>query len=89
MIRIFLVAALIVAAMATVKDGRLLKHAGLLGSCALVAPSTDGGEWWACRDGKVSDAPDLSLKSCTRYGARGGREYWHCPAAVAASRGAG
>lgn len=81
--RILLVATLIAVAMFVVKDERVLARIGLLGTCTVVAsPEGDAAEWWACRDGKLSGRPDLSLKSCVAQGVRGGREYWRCPAPV-------
>ena len=71
------------------KEGRVVDRAGLLGKCEHVAtPAGNWGEWWACRDGKLAQASDLSSKSCQRVGAAAGYEYWRCPASIEQGRGA-
>lgn len=82
MLRIVVAAALIAAALAAVKQERLLERAGLLGSCSAVAVPGDDGEWRACRPGALSGYPDLSLKDCEPRGARGGVRWWRCPAPI-------
>ncbi|MDQ5822203.1 MAG: hypothetical protein M3540_12250 [Actinomycetota bacterium] len=86
MFRFFIVAALIVGAMIVIKQESLLQRAGLLGSCDAVAPpSGQDGDWHACKDGKLSGAQDLSLKSCTKAGYVGVVAYWRCPAPIDAN----
>jgi hypothetical protein len=81
--RFFLVAALVAAAMFMIKDDSVLERHGLLGSCAAVAPPAgQDGDWHACKKGRLSGAPDLSLKSCTKAGFVGVVEYWRCPAPI-------
>jgi hypothetical protein len=83
MFRIVFVGVLIAAAMIVTKQDQVLQRAGLLGSCAVVAPpSGQDGDWHACKEGKLSGAPDLSLNSCTSAGYVGTVQYWRCPAAV-------
>ena len=83
--RIVVIAALVVATMVAVKDGRVLASAGLVGSCPPVA-GHDGAEWEACKPGRVEGAPDLSRKSCTAAGTRGDIQYWRCPTKIDAGR---
>ncbi len=86
--RIFVVAALVIAAMLVVKDGRVLRDAGLTGSCAAVAPpSGQTGVWKACKAGKLDGRPDLSRQGCTPRGIAGRIEYWRCPATISSSFG--
>ena len=85
MLRIVVIAALVVASMVAVKDGRLLARAGLVGSCTSVSGS-DGAQWEACKPGKLEGAPDLSRKSCVAAGARGEIRYWRCPSRIDAGR---
>jgi hypothetical protein len=83
MFRIVFVGVLIAAAMIVIKQDRVLERAGLLGSCATVAPPAgQDGDWHACKEGKLSGAPDLSLNSCTKAGYVGMVAYWRCPAPV-------
>lgn len=72
---------LVVAAMLAITDGRVLAKAGLTGSCRPVAaPAGQPGDWAACRSGKLEGRPDLTRRSCVRYGVVGSDEYWRCPA---------
>jgi len=83
--RIALVAALIVAGMAAVKDGRVLRLAGLTGTCSIVQTMPGGDEIEACSRGKLEGAPDLSRSGCTDDGLYAGRVYWRCPAALSSA----
>ena len=87
MSRILLTAALIVALMAAVKDGRVGRHAGLTGSCAAVAAPVgqEPGDWQRCTPGKLAGAPDLTRQGCTRVGTAGTSVYWRCQAALASA----
>jgi hypothetical protein len=80
--RIVIAAVLVLALMVGIKDGRVLKHAGLGGSCHFVQNAADGGEWNACSKGRLLGRPDLTSKSCTSTGIRDKLEYWRCPAPV-------
>jgi hypothetical protein len=80
--RIVFVAALIVTVMLAVKDGRVLKDAGLTGSCRVVQTAANGEQMEACSSGKLEGAPDLSRNGCTDTGLYAGRVYWRCPAPV-------
>ncbi len=83
MLRIFIAAALVVAAMAVIKDGRALEETGLLASCRTVAaPAGQTGYWEACRAGKLEGRPDLARRSCVSEGIAGGVEYWRCPSPI-------
>jgi hypothetical protein len=82
LMRVVIVAVLIFATMVGVKNGQVLRAAGLSGSCKLVQTASDGTEVASCTNGRLSGRPDLTGKSCTRLGMRNGLEYWHCPAGV-------
>jgi hypothetical protein len=71
--------------MGAVKDGRLLRVAGLTGSCNVVQTAPDGEQMEACSSGKLEGAPDLSKSGCSDAGPFAGRIYWRCPAAVASA----
>jgi hypothetical protein len=88
LLRVVIVALLAVAVMVAIKDGRLLREAGLTGSCAsTVTPAGQSGYWAACKRGKLSGRPDLSRQSCVSRGLAGKVEYWRCPAPVGSSQG--
>jgi hypothetical protein len=83
--RIILIAALIVALMAAVKDGRIAREAGLTGSCTPVATPAgqETGDWQRCTSGKLEGAPDLTRQGCKRVGTGGASVYWRCQAQLA------
>ena len=64
---IIIAAALILAAMLAVKDGRVLRTAGLTASCVVAQQDTDGSQIVACRADGTKDA----------------YAYWLCPAGQA------
>lgn len=80
--RIVAAAVVILALMVLIKDGRVLRNAGIVGSCSVVQKASDGTEWAACRPGRLEGKPDLSKRSCTRVGANGDLDYWRCPSQV-------
>ena len=88
--RILLVGSLALALMIVIKDGRLLKNAGLLGSCRTSsAPAAVRGngaaEWLACKPGKLDGRPNPSQTGCTSQVFVGRTEYWACPSDVGTS----
>ena len=58
--RIVLAGLVVVALMVGVKDGRILRVAGLTGSCTVVQTIADGTQLEACKAGKLEGMPDLS-----------------------------
>lgn len=77
---------LIVALMVAVKDGRVLRAAGMTGVChAVSSPHGEDGAWQACAPGKLEGAPDLTRQGCRSVQFVGKTEYWHCPAAIESS----
>jgi len=86
--RVVICAVLMLALMIGIKDGRMLRVAGLKGSCSVVRTAVDGSQVQACKPGKLEGAPDLRRHGCKDAGGVTGKvEYWNCPAAVVASAG--
>jgi hypothetical protein len=86
MFRLLLLASVVVAAMALVKDGRVMREAGLFGSCSVVHSSSGAATHWrACKSGRLSGKPDLSHQSCKRWGELHGLDYWRCEASITAA----
>ena len=86
--RVLLGAAVILALMIAIKDGRATRKIGLTGSCAAIAaPAGQTGDWERCTKGKLEGAPDLSRHGCTSAGMLDGAEYWRCPAQIGSARG--
>jgi hypothetical protein len=81
-------AAVVVALMGAIKDGRVLRKAGLTGHCtAVAAPSGQTGDWQRCTAGKLEGAPNLSRQGCTATSTVGKTEYWRCPAPIGSAPG--
>jgi hypothetical protein len=81
-------ALLVLALMVAIKDGRLMRKAGLTGGCEVLAVQpAEGGSWQACTPGKLQGAPDLLRQSCTSVKVVGRTEYWHCPAGIQSNHG--
>ena len=80
--RVGLFAALVLALMVAVKDGRFLKTTGLTAVCVVAQTAADGTQLEACRPGKLQGVPDLSGNGCKDAGKAGSYEYWRCPAGV-------
>ena len=79
----------IFALMVVIKDGRVLRTAGLTGSCSVVQTFSDSSQLAACRPGKLKGRPDLSHLGCRAVGISARLGYWSCPASFdisAASR---
>lgn len=89
LLRIVLVGALLVGVMVAVKDGRLLRDAGLTGSCSsVVTPAGQPTFWQACKKGRLDGRPDLSRQGCTAVSIKNGLEWWRCPANIGSNRAA-
>jgi hypothetical protein len=88
-VRVILLGALVLGAMIAIKDGRLLRDAGLIGSCSQY-PSVSGDQvfWQACRKGRLDGRPDLSVHGCRPVTIRNGVEWWSCPASLSSGRAA-
>ena len=82
MVRGIIVTGLCAAAlMAGIKDGRILRIAGLTATCNVAERFQDGSEIDACRAGKLEGMPSLAHRGCAAAGRNGTYEYWRCPAA--------
>jgi hypothetical protein len=89
MFRMFFIAALIVATMVGIKDGRPLRETGLVAVCTEVAPPAgQTGYWEACKAGKLEGRPDLTRRPCDRAGLVQNVEYWRCPERIGSGPGA-
>jgi hypothetical protein len=73
---------LIFVAMLIVKDGRVLRGVGMIGSCSVYATAIDGMQWETCKPGKLEGWPDLSSRGCRSQGVSGRFELWQCPASL-------
>ena len=85
---VIFVAVCILAVMVAIKDGRILRKAGLTGGCtAMVTPRGETGAWQKCTAGRLQGAPNLSRQGCTSVSSVGKIEFWRCPARIDAAQG--
>ena len=87
LLKILVVGALLIGLMAVVKDGRVLRHAGLLSTCSPVAVNGQAdGTVLSCTKGRLDGWPDETNNSCNLIAVHPTREYWRCAAPVVSSR---
>ena len=87
LLKILVVGAVLIGVMAAIKDGRVLRDAGLLSSCSV---STVNGHAdptvLSCSKGRLDGFPDLSNRSCNLVAANVSRQVWRCAAPVVSSQ---
>lgn len=66
------------AVMVALKDGRILRTAGLTATCSKVA-SVPEADVEACKPGKLEGKPDLTKRGCRFVSSVKEVEYWRCP----------
>jgi hypothetical protein len=87
LLKILIVGALAIGIMAAIRDGRVLRDAGLLSSCNTVTVNgTPDPTLQACSKGRLDGFPDLTSKSCHLISVRQAREYWRCDAPIVSSQ---
>lgn len=85
---VIVTAALIVAVMALIKDGRIFHRANMTGGCtAVVAPQGQTGAWKRCVAGRLQGLPSLTRDGCTAVATYGKTEFWRCPAEIDSAPG--
>ena len=87
LLRILIVGALAVGLMAAIRDGRVMRDAGLLSSCSpAVVNGKQDATLQSCSKGRLDGFPDLTNKACQAIYVREGYEYWRCQAPVVVSQ---
>jgi hypothetical protein len=87
LLKILVVGALAIGLMAAIRDGRVLRDAGLLSSCSpAVVNDKQDTTLESCSKGRLNGFPDLTNKSCVLVSARPKRQYWRCEAPVVSSQ---
>ena len=87
LVKIIIVGALAIGLMAAIKDGRVLRDAGLLSACTPV--TVDGKSdptMLSCSKGRLDGWPNMTSQSCTLISVRPKHEYWRCAAPVVSSQ---
>jgi hypothetical protein len=86
LVKILIVGVVLIGLMAAIKDGRVLRDAGLLSTCTPVA--VDGKSdptLLSCSKGRLDGWPDMTNQSCTLISVHPKHEYWRCAAPVVSS----
>jgi hypothetical protein len=87
LLKIMVVGALLIGVMAAVKDGRILRDAGLLSTCSPVMVNGRGDPTLlSCTKGRLDGWPDETNNSCNLIAVHRTREFWRCAAPVVSSR---
>lgn len=87
LLKILVVGAVLVGAMAAIKQGTVLRDAGLLSKCSTV--TLNGRQeptMLSCSKGRLDGFPDLSAKACNLISVHPNREYWRCETPVVSSQ---
>jgi hypothetical protein len=82
LLKILIVGALAIGVMAAIKDGRVLRDAGLLSRCSAV--NTSHSEM-SCSKGRLDGFPDLTNRSCSLVAANLSHQVWRCAAPIVSS----
>lgn len=87
LLKILVVGVVLIGAMAAIRDGRVLRDAGLLSSCNPVNVNNhvDQNEL-SCSKGRLDGFPDMTNKSCNLIGVTAKHEFWRCAAPVVSSQ---
>jgi hypothetical protein len=87
LLKILLVGAVLIGGMVAIRDGRVLKAAGLLSSCnPVVLNGQSDPTLLSCSKGRLDGFPDLTNKSCDLIAVHPQQEYWRCKAPVVSSQ---
>jgi hypothetical protein len=87
LLKILVIGAVLIGAMAAIRDGRVLRDAGLLSSCnAVVVDGKADPSMLSCSKGRLDGFPDMTNKACTLIAAHPNRQFWRCEAPVVSSQ---
>ena len=87
LLKIIIVGALVIGVMAAIKDGRILRDAGLLSRCSPVLVNGQADSTLlTCTKGRLDGWPDMTNNSCNLIAVHPTREFWRCQAPVVSSR---
>jgi hypothetical protein len=87
LLKIIVIGAIVIGVMVAIKDGRILRDAGLLSSCSAVTVNGQADPTLlSCTKGRLDGWPDMTNNSCDLIAVHPNREYWRCQAPVVSSR---
>jgi hypothetical protein len=87
LLKILIVGALAIGLMAAIRDGRVLRDAGLLHTCnAVTRNGAVDATLMSCSKGRLDGYPDLTSKSCKLVAVRRHDEIWRCDEPIVSSQ---
>jgi hypothetical protein len=87
LLKILVAGVLLIGVMAAVKDGRILRDAGLLSRCnAVMLNGQPDPTVLSCTKGRLDGWPDMTPKSCSLIAVHPDHEFWKCQAPVVSSQ---
>jgi hypothetical protein len=87
LLKIIVVGVLLIGAMAAIRNGSVLRKAGLLSTCnAVNIRGRSGQNTLSCSKGRLDGFPDMTDKSCSLIAVDPNRQYWRCEAPVVSSQ---
>jgi hypothetical protein len=87
LLKILIVGAVAIGLMAAIKDGRVLRDAGLLSSCNVATVNGKADPTvMSCSKGRLDGFPNLSNKSCRLISYSASRQVWRCETPIVASQ---
>ncbi|MFL5960926.1 MAG: hypothetical protein ACJ75G_11760 [Gaiellaceae bacterium] len=87
LLKILIVGALAIGLMAAIRDGRVLRDAGLLSHCSPVyVNGASDATLQQCSKGRLDGYPDLTNKSCRMIAQHRKSEIWSCEAPIVSSQ---
>lgn len=87
LLKILVVGVVLIGAMAAIRQGSVLRDAGLLSTCSPVTAGAHADQnTLSCTKGRLDGWPDLTDKSCNLIAVNPSREYWRCAAPVVSSQ---
>lgn len=86
LVKILIVGALAIGLMAAIRDGRVLRDAGLLSTCSAVSVNGKSDPTlFSCSKGRLDGWPSMANQSCNLISVHPKHEYWRCAAPVVSS----
>jgi len=87
LLKILIIGALTIGVMAAIRDGRVLRDAGLLSACnPVIVNGQPDPTFLGCTKGRLDGFPDMSNKSCHLVAVKRQQEFWRCDAPVVSSQ---
>lgn len=86
LLKILLVGVLVAGGMAVLKNGNLLRRAGLVGGCTVLPAQTSDQTLQRCGKGRLDGYPNLTNKACQLISFHDGYQYWRCIAPIVVSQ---